>query len=318
MAPPPARPSVLALAAAAAAAGVHVATGGGGAVRVSGWGSCDETSLPSRIDAIHRACCAEGAAAGTCAGGVPETCDATCAQAYLPFYFDCQHVLELAMRGDSVIGGGDAAALTSFGQLEDRCTALLGAPRTLVMAGLRNSDMDGTYELEDSVNGMPHWVNRDNCHCDNCPGTACHIYWAISTPAVHCTHNCPRWTIDMDLEPNSRTASYPGAASLPPLGDSPWSEYSVRGPARPGMRTTQLSIIADSAVPICGAANTAAGAPGGGTNSEPSGTITADSEQLATRPLQPPGGGHSRAPQQLCEMTITAPPGLVVELSFSR
>jgi hypothetical protein len=202
-------------------------------------------SLPGRVQEIQRACCAD---AVSCENGTPDRCDATCAQGYLPFYFDCQHVLETSMQQPT--GSSD------FGLLEARCSALLGTPRTLVVTGLLNSDMDGTYELEDSVNGMPHWINRDGCHCDNCLGTACHLYWAISTPAAHCNHNCPRWTFDMDLEPNSRTASYPGSASLPPLGAAPWSEYSIRGPGRPGIRSTQLNIVADTAVQICGVANT--------------------------------------------------------------
>ena len=138
--------------------------------------------------------------------------------------------------------GSSDDPLVAFGVLEDRCSALLGAPRTLVVTGMRNSDMDGTYELEDSVNRKPHWVNRDGCHCDNCPGSACHIYWAISTPSAHCNHNCPRWTIDMDLEPNSRTSSYPGSAALPPLGSATWYEYSVRGPGRPGTYSTQVHV----------------------------------------------------------------------------
>ncbi len=291
-------------------AGPRVATGGGGgSVRVSGWGSCDLLSLPGRVEAIQRACCANAA---SCADGTPDRCDATCAQAYLPFFFDCQHVLETSMQQPA---GSSDDPLQSFGLLEARCSALLGAPRTLAVTGLLNSYMDGTYELEDSVNGMPHWVNRDGCHCDNCLGTACHLYWAISTPAAHCNHNCPRWTFDMDLEPNSRTASYPGSASLPPLGTAPWSEYSIRGPGRPGTRSTQLTIVADTAVPICGAASTGSA----GRYVDPSGTITADSTQLITQPVVEPTG-HARVPQHLCEMTISAPPGssLTVELSFSN
>ncbi len=156
-------------------AGPRVATGGGGgSVRVSGWGSCDLLSLPGRVEAIQRACCANAA---SCADGTPDRCDATCAQAYLPFFFDCQHVLETSMQQPA---GSSDDPLQSFGLLEARCSALLGAPRTLAVTGLLNSYMDGTYELEDSVNGMPHWVNRDGCHCDNCLGTACHLYWAIS------------------------------------------------------------------------------------------------------------------------------------------
>ena len=240
---------LLALVAALMGSGLRVATGGGGgAVRVSGWGSCDLFSLPTRVEEIQRACCAD---ATSCANGTPDSCDATCAQAYLPFYFDCQHVLETSMQQPSGPGNDMDDPLISFGLLELQCAALLGAPRTLVVTGLINSDMDGTYELEDSVNGMPHWVNREGCHCDNCPGTACHLYWAISTPAARCNHNCPRWTIDMDLEPNSRTASYPGSASLPPLGTAPWSEYSIRGPGRPGTQSTQVDKCIHLPAPSC-------------------------------------------------------------------
>lgn len=285
---------------------LRVVTSGGGAVRVSSWGSCDETTVAGRVDEIQHACCEDPV---SCANGTPDSCDAACAQAYLPFYFDCQHVLELSMRHTTA---SSEDPMSAFGVLEDRCSALLGAPRTLVVTGLRNSDMDGAYNLEDSVNGMPHWVNRDNCHCDNCPGTACHLYWAISTPAVHCNHNCPRWTFDMDLEPNSRTASYPGSASLPPLGVTPWSEYSVRRPGRPGTMSTEVNIVADTAVAICGLTNSAST----GRYLDSSGTITADSAHLVMRPPV----GHATEPQHLCAMTISAPQGssLVVELSFSN
>lgn len=39
--------------------------------------------------------------------------------------------------------------------------------------------------------GLTDWVNRDDCHCHNCPldiPQECHLYWAITTPEVHCNH----------------------------------------------------------------------------------------------------------------------------------
>ena len=77
--------------------------------------------------------------------------------------------------------------------------------------------------------------------------------------------------------------------------------------------STPVNVVADTAVPICGGTAT-------GRFIDPSGTITADSAQLITQPLAGPGQtGHARAPQHLCEMTISAPLGssLVVQLSFS-
>ena len=96
------------------------------------------------------------------------------------------------------------------------------------------------------VRGLPTRVNRDDCHCFNCPTDVpqeCHLYWAISTPEVHCNHNCPRWTIDMDTEPNFRTASYQGSNDLPPLGSNNWREFCIDGGRGRMVRTASHKLL---------------------------------------------------------------------------
>lgn len=75
--------------------------------------------------------------------------------------------------------------MVTFAALDKRCSVLLGAPTQVTVSGLCNTQMNGVYVLEDELNGRPHWVNRASCRCDNCAGSACHLYLAVETPAVH-------------------------------------------------------------------------------------------------------------------------------------
>ena len=82
-------------------------------------GSCDEAGLDDRMKDVQDRCCTmylgDGGQESDCEyGHMPTTCDAKCAEVFLPFWDDCQTMLE---------GAASADAHDDLGALATQCKA---------------------------------------------------------------------------------------------------------------------------------------------------------------------------------------------------
>ena len=63
-------------------------------------GVCTLSSVQSRADAVTQACCSKPTE--DCSSGLPATCDADCAAVLVPYYQDCQEILQRLLMGNTI------------------------------------------------------------------------------------------------------------------------------------------------------------------------------------------------------------------------
>jgi hypothetical protein len=110
--------------------GGGTATGGGGHRRwLQEAGSCDLSTMKSRVDSINEECCDEPGE--DCTGGKLSTCNEDCAAVLVPLWHDCEAELaddaELVREAVAMCPGGASSAVTKFmvtcppGEILDHC-----------------------------------------------------------------------------------------------------------------------------------------------------------------------------------------------------
>eukprot|EP01043_Picozoa_sp_COSAG02_P034720 COSAG02_NODE_2444_length_8852_cov_3.142008_2_plen_565_part_00 len=81
----------------------------GGRHRLQTTMECDLVLFPEQAEAVDAACCDDG---GSCAAGVPTTCDAKCALVFAPFFESCGTILQAQV---------DMNSFSSYERLHDTC-----------------------------------------------------------------------------------------------------------------------------------------------------------------------------------------------------